>query len=1007
MMTRVGHGWSELLPVFDFETYSAAGLLWDLLAQRWLPAPGLTAHNRGLSGVGVHNYVNHPSFEVICLAYDLKEGAGVRFWKPGVPDPMDLLEYVRSRRLISAFNVGFERTVWNDYCVRAYGWPPLDPLQLRCDMAKARAWSLPGSLANVGVALSLTQQKDASGSALIRKLTMPKNPTKKSPALQWTPETAPEDFAAFYAYNVQDVLAEAEASSRIPDLCPRELAIWQLDQKINTRGMRIDTKAVADGIEIIEQCTQKYTGRLRAITQGAVSNHSEVAKTLDWLHTQGVHLPTLDEDVVVEQLKLEHSAGVREVLEIRQKLAFSSVKKLYAMRAQTCADGRLRNQYVYHGAHTGLWNGQGVQVVNLYKGKLNTPAAVETALAAIASGSLEYLEATHGDALETVADCLRSMIIASHGHRLIMSDYSAIQAVVTAALAGEEWRMEVFRTHGKIYEVCAAKITGKTLQYYIDYKKEHGKHHEDRQPYGKIAELSCFTAETKVLTQRGYVDMVDVSSTDKLWDGVEWVLSDGSIRKGARSVISLDGVGITPNHPISLGNSWTEAKTLSSDPCIFRLALAIGSASLPYSAQGVAQRAHEQRFNARAACRRMKSIVRLYGEVLRHVATSVQNGSRWILRGYASMVAMRSFCPTTATGAGYLGVSTRQSIDAITRKTPPFIITGGGVSAWTILGGRVAGRFLSMCSLFRDGTSRAWRWTASRLMGTMSQEISDSRLNRQTAITSEECPSFSAASASLRSVYDIVNAGPRNRFTIRTNSGHLLVHNSGFGGWIGAWKRFGASDFMSDPKIKQALLKWRADSPAIVELWGGQVRDKFQRSERAELYGLEGAAVSAVLKPGDCFGYRGIRYVVHEDVLYCQPPGDGAPLCYHEPRLAPSQREYARSWELELSYMTHSFEQGWHRDKLYGGVLTQNVVSKVAREFQADAMMALEGAGYPVVGHTHDEIVCDVPDGFGSVPEFLSIVNRAKSWAVDDQGCPWPVKAPGAEEEQRYGKWET
>jgi len=720
-----GPGFATILPDGDFETYSEAGYRWDAELGKWQSLEGIRNTERGIGVVGTRNYVQHPSFKVLCFAYNLKDGIGARQWRPGMPAPQDLFDHLARGGILEAWNVEFERTVWEYYCVPVLGWPPFDyDNQLRCCMAKAAAWSLPRALDNAGKVLKLTQQKDESGKALIRKLTVPRNPTKANPALLWTPQTAPDDFARFYAYNVQDIMSEGEASLRIPDLCPRELEIWKVDQRINQRGMRIDLKAVADCIAIVEQCVQKYTAELCSITAYHVQKHTDVQGSLKWLAGRGVYLPNLDEDTVEEQLNKPHDAAVLRVLKIRQVLSFGSVKKLYAMRVQTCADSRLRGQYAYHAAHTSLWNGQGVQVANLYKGKLDKPEKVEAALSVIASRSLEYVEAVYGDALECVADCLRSMIVAAPGHRLIAADFTAIQAVVTAALAGEEWILEVFRTHGKIYETMASRLTGMSLDDYLTFRKLHNKHHEDRQ-LGKLASLSAF-----------------------------------------------------------------------------------------------------------------------------------------------------------------------------------------------------------------------------------------------------------------------------------------------FGAWIAGWKRFGAEKYGDDEFLKQLILKTRAAMPMVVELWGGQVRNKFRWNEQPELYGLEGAAISAVLNRGTCYAYRGIRYLVHDDVLYCQPPGNGAPLVYHDPRLEPSTRDYARPWELDLTYIGWNSNAtkgaaGWVRMSLYGGVLTQNTVAKVSREYQADGLVRCDRSGiYLPVMHTHDEIVSEVPLGVGTAAEFLSLINVPREGCYDAEGRPWPVRAPSADETQRYGKWE-
>jgi DNA polymerase len=252
----------------------------------------------------------------------------------------------------------------------------------------------------------------------------------------------------------------------------------------------------------------------------------------------------------------------------------------------------------------------------------------------------------------------------------------------------------------------------------------------------------------------------------------------------------------------------------------------------------------------------------------------------------------------------------------------------------------------------------------------------------------------------------------------RQNYGKIPVLSADFGAWVNGWKQFGADKLGDDEYIKQLILKTRATIPNIVEFWGGQTRNKFGRDpatgarakEYAQLYGLEGAAISAILEPGNCFGYRGVSYQVVDDVMYCCPPSGGL-ITYHKPRLEPSSNVHASPWELEITYEGWNTNQkkgrpGWLRMKLYGGVLTQNVVSHESREIQALALVRLEKHGYPVVMHTHDENVVEVPEGTGSKEEYIQLVRQLPPWAMLDDGTPWPIKVPDAWEAQRYGKWE-
>lgn len=276
-------------------------------------------------------------------------------------------------------------------------------------------------------------------------------------------------------------------------------------------------------------------------------------------------------------------------------------------------------------------------------------------------------------------------------------------------------------------------------------------------------------------------------------------------------------------------------------------------------------------------------------------------------------------------------------------------------------------------------------------------------------------------------MYDLLNAGPNNRFVILTDSGPLIVHNCGFGGWVGAWKAFGADKyFKDDEEIKEKLLAWRATSPAIVYLWGGQRIERTlldQRTEVADewtqprgftsgrfvpcLYGLEGAAVQALQNPDtEVMVYRldgkptQISYIYRNDVLYCRVPSGGL-ITYHRPRL----RAAEDAWRgLSISYEGWNTNPkngppGWIRKDLYGGRMAENVVQRVARDIQMNAIEGLEASGYPVVLHTYDEVVCEVPEGYGSVEELEGIMASLPDWARG-----WPIKAAGGWRAKRYRK---
>jgi DNA polymerase len=244
----------------------------------------------------------------------------------------------------------------------------------------------------------------------------------------------------------------------------------------------------------------------------------------------------------------------------------------------------------------------------------------------------------------------------------------------------------------------------------------------------------------------------------------------------------------------------------------------------------------------------------------------------------------------------------------------------------------------------------------------------------------------------LRPVYDIAHAGPRNRFTIRTKTGHLIVHNSGYAGWVGAWKAFGADEYFTDDEIKQHVLAWRAASPRIVELWGGQ-----ERSWRAEYYGLEGAAVCAVLHPGQAFYANGIGWQMGGGVLYARLLS-GRLLAYHAPRLGPGRRGY------DLTYMTNNTNPkygglGWVRMQTYGGRLTENIVQATSFDILAHAQVQLAKQGARTVLHVHDENIIEVPRGTADLPGYEATLGDLPAWAAG-----WPVIAAGGWVGHRYRK---
>ncbi len=291
------------LPTLDFETYSEAGFIWDAAAGKWAALPGAPQGKKGLSVVGAAVYATHPTTEVLCAVYDLQDGHGPQLWTPGRGYPTPLLVYIDQGGIVEAWNSGFEHWIWNHVCVPKYGWPPLPQKQLRCAMARARAHALPGSLAGAGGVVGAIQQKDPDGTRLLRRYSIPRNPTAKDRRTRVLPDPADPDTSKLYGYCRQDVAAEIDVSARCPEIEGEELQYWLCDQAINYRGVAIDLTGVENCVAIIDEAHAIGNARLYELTGGAVARASEVAKLTAWLHGQGVHMESLDEEHVMEALK--------------------------------------------------------------------------------------------------------------------------------------------------------------------------------------------------------------------------------------------------------------------------------------------------------------------------------------------------------------------------------------------------------------------------------------------------------------------------------------------------------------------------------------------------------------------------------------------------------------------------------------------------------------------------------------------------------------------------------
>lgn len=443
----------------DFETYSEAEL----------------------KKVGAWKYSEHPTTEVLCVSFAFNEGEP-GLWHPGQGGLTRALNnffgYMKDGAKIDAHNVGFERAIWENVCVKRMGWPAIEPHQYDCTMARAASRALPLGLDDAARALGLDAKKDKRGKQLIQLLCKPQKPKKKDPR---TRIQDPELLAELYEYCKQDVRVEQELRRMLGDLPPGERSVFLHNEKMNTRGVTIDVESVHNALAIVDEVEHRLTEELVDLTFGEVKSHNEVAAVQRWLHSRGVHLDDLTADTVAEAIPLtEAGSDERRVLEIRKSLAKASTKKLGSLLAVVGADGRVRGLSQYHGAFTGRNAGRLVQPLNLPRPIYDVPH--EQLIQDISHRSATYLDAVYGDAMQAVADALRPMFMAGEGKLLCAGDLKSIEGVGLAALAGEESKLNVFRRGDDPYSVFATFALGRPVTKATDPRA--------RQDVGKPGELA-------------------------------------------------------------------------------------------------------------------------------------------------------------------------------------------------------------------------------------------------------------------------------------------------------------------------------------------------------------------------------------------------------------------------------------------------------------------------------------------------------------------------------------
>ena len=430
---------------------------------------------------GVYRYTDAPDFEVLLFSYAYDDEPVVTIdLACGEKLPEDVIAALNDPTVIkAAYNAQFERI-----CLSRHLGHWLDPHQWRCTAVMAAYLTLPSRLADVAVALKLSQQKMEEGKDLIRYFSVPCKPTKTNGGrTRNMPADAPEKWALYKQYNAQDVETERAVRKALEawPLPDHEWKLYALDQQINDRGVRVDKKLVKNAIAVDEVFTEAAYQQAKELT--GLENPGSVNQLKAWLADQDMPMESLAKKIVQE--KASQSDGiVAELLNLRLELSKTSVKKYEAMARTVCRDGRIHGLLQFGGAsRTFRWAGRLVQIQNLPQNHLPD---LDLAREIVKAGDEEMLDSLFGSVPGTLSELIRTAFIPKEGCRFIVADFSAIEARVLAWLAGEEWVLDEFRGKGKIYEATASRMFHIPQESIV---KGH-PNYEYRQK-GKQATLSC------------------------------------------------------------------------------------------------------------------------------------------------------------------------------------------------------------------------------------------------------------------------------------------------------------------------------------------------------------------------------------------------------------------------------------------------------------------------------------------------------------------------------------
>lgn len=945
-----------------------------------------------IKSAGHYKYIESPDFEILILCYAINDSPVVRIDMTEELDVLDdggqwdsfddFLKYYNDPKVEKwAHNATFERNAFRRIGLER----PIE--EWHCSAVKAAYCGYPLSLEAVSSAMGLgDKSKLATGKSLIRYFSIPCKPTKVNGGrTRNLPEHDPEKWEQYIEYCAMDVEAEREITHRLEKykIPAFERKMYILDQEINDRGILIDTDMAATACEIVEKNAEILGGQIKDIT--GVDNPNSGAQLRAWLsEAMNKDITSLAKDVLPALIEEAESPAVKKVLQLRTKSVKTSNKKYQAMLNCVGDDGRGRGFFQHYGAmRTGRWAGRIVQLQNLPRNYLRDMALAREVYK---TGDYDMISMFFDNIPDILSQLIRTAFIAKPGHTFAVADFSAIEARVIAWLAGEKWRMDVFKSHGKIYEASASMM--------FDIPIEQVTKGSEWRQKGKVAELACIAQDELVLTDKGLIPIQEVTKYDKLWDGVEWVSHEGVIFKGIKKVISYEGLTATEDHIV-----WVEGK---QEPIQFGEA-ATSRAYLLRSGDGRKEiRMGESNLSREAMGKELGWVHGVDGmyELQECSVVELEQPSSGKVERMPKMFSTETNtemvnekidgCKTT------LRESERQRLSQLWRsrnrvQVPIRFRSGSAYSgnnwlAEEILGDRPGGQQQALRTRkfkvsSKRGKSEKQKAYHSARLGPRRMALFQSNCRKVLTAgfhtTADICQSKTRCEAETQELakhtgevrtYDIINAGPRHRFTVS----NVLVHNCGYGGGVGALKAMGAEEEgLTEAEMKDIIYKWRDKSPRIVKLWKS----------------VENAAKQS-LRTGKTIklpAFRNLKFAYDGTFLTIELPS-GRRLFYVKPRFSENRFGGESIKYQGMDQMTKKW--GWV--ETFGGKIVENITQGIARDLLAEAMLRLDASGFDTVMHVHDEIVAEVPEVSAGkdLDEILSLMAEPVEWA---KGLPLPA----------------